>query len=62
MISNRAELPFADHGIGTVITDNVPIGGATWLEPGVQPSDIWRILTPDGTWMNNGVPVVPPGP
>jgi RHS repeat-associated protein len=65
VISSNTQLPFANGSVGTVITNNVPIGGSTWLGPGVQPGEVFRILQPGGTWINNGtaVPihsVVPP--
>jgi RHS repeat-associated protein len=58
VVANNTALPFADGSVNTVITNNVPIEVNTWLGPGAQSSEIWRILAPGGTWINNGM-VVP---
>ena len=55
VVASNQHLPFADGSIHTVITNNVPIDGTTWLGPGIQTSEIWRILTPGAQWINNGV-------
>jgi hypothetical protein len=58
VVADNTALPFADNSVSTVITNNVPIDTNTWLGPGIQSGEIWRILAPGGTWINNGV-VVP---
>ena len=58
VIADNTALPFADGSVDTVITNSVPIDVDTWLAPGVQTSEVLRILAEDGIWINNGV-VVP---
>lgn len=55
-------LPFANGTISIVYTNSVPIGQgqSNFLGPLVQPSEIWRILTPIGVWINNGSAVPRP--
>jgi hypothetical protein len=49
VISTNVSLPFADQSVGTVVTNSVPIDTSTWLGPGIQSSEVWRILQPDGS-------------
>jgi hypothetical protein len=60
VIANNTLLPFGSGSICQVVTNNVPIGQgqSTWLGSMIQPSEIWRILSQTGVWINNGV-VVP---
>jgi hypothetical protein len=37
-----------------VITNSAPIDVTTWLGPGVQSSEIRRLLKPLGVWILNG--------
>src|SRR6187455_3186933 len=47
-------LPFPDNTVDVVHTESVPIDRTTWLGPGVQSSEIKRILKPGGQWIDNG--------
>jgi len=59
VIANNTALPFADGSVSTVITNSVPINTTTWLGEGVQTSEIARILQTGGTWINNGIQMIP---
>jgi RHS repeat-associated protein len=54
VVASNTSLPFADQSVSTVITNNTPIDVNTWLGPGVQSSEVNRILLGDGQWINNG--------
>jgi RHS repeat-associated protein len=54
VVASNTSLPFADQSVSTVITNNTPIDANTWLGPGVQSSEVNRILLGDGQWINNG--------
>jgi RHS repeat-associated protein len=58
VVGSNTAVPFQTGSVPTVITNSVPIDTTTWLGPGVQSSEVWRILAPNGKWINNGV-VVP---
>jgi len=60
VVSSNTELPFATGSVQTVITNSVPVDFDSFLGPGVQSSEVWRILSDEGVWLNNGVPVTPP--
>ena len=48
------KLPFADDSVHQVITNNVPVDQTTFLGPGIQSSEIERILERGGAWLDNG--------
>jgi hypothetical protein len=47
-------LPFANDSIDAVYTNSVPIDVTTHLGPGVQSSEIRRILKSGGVWIKDG--------
>jgi hypothetical protein len=55
LICPNVPLPFPDGSVDRVYTDSVPIDVATWLGPGVQSSEIRRILKAGGEWIRDGV-------
>jgi RHS repeat-associated protein len=60
VISNNTNLPFRTGSVDQVFTNGVPVNINTWMGPGVQSSEIWRILRPSGQWVNNGAIVPKP--
>jgi hypothetical protein len=54
IVSENTALPFANASIDRVITNSVPIDVDTIFGAGVQSSEIWRILKPQGEWIHNG--------
>jgi hypothetical protein len=54
VIADNRYLPFPSDSLDEVITNFVPIDQVTHLGPGVQSSEIHRILKPGGFWINNG--------
>jgi hypothetical protein len=54
VISENTALPFGSASVDQVLTNSVPIDTNTPMGPGVQSSEIWRILKTGGTWLNNG--------
>ena len=57
LIAPNDPLPFPDNTVDVVYTESVPINVTTWLGPGVQSSEIKRILKSGGQWIDNGVVV-----
>jgi hypothetical protein len=55
LIADNLYLPFASDSVDEVLTNSVPIDRTTFLGPGVQSSEVRRILKGDGTWVDNGV-------
>jgi hypothetical protein len=53
VIAPNDRLPFADESVDVVYTNSVPIDVITWLGPGVQSSEIKRILSVGGIWIKN---------
>jgi hypothetical protein len=51
------ELPFPDGTVDVVFSNNVPLDVTTWLGPGVQSSEVHRVLRSGGEWRHNGVVV-----
>src|SRR4051794_34015439 len=49
-------LTLPDECVDTVFTTSVPVDVTTWRGPGVQSSEIRRILKPGGIWIRDGVP------
>ena len=58
VVADNQHLPFAKDSVDEVITNAVPIDQNTYLGPGVQSSEIMRILKPGGKWRNNGTVVI----
>jgi hypothetical protein len=56
LICPNIPLPFPDGSVDRIYTDSVPIDVTTWLGPGVQSSEIRRILKPGGEWIRDGTP------
>jgi hypothetical protein len=54
IIADNTHLPFADGSVDEVLTNSVPIDIVTWLGPGVQSSEIMRILKSGGSWVHDG--------
>jgi hypothetical protein len=54
LICPNVALPITDDSVDMVITNSVPIDIVSLGEPGVQSSEIQRILRPGGRWFDNG--------
>lgn len=54
VICPNDRLPFPDGSVDVVHTNNVPLNRRTHLGPGVQRSEIMRILKSGGTWLRLG--------
>ena len=54
LICPNDRLPFLDNSVDVVYTNGVPIDRTTWLGPGVQSSEIHRILKTGGQWIKDG--------
>jgi hypothetical protein len=50
-------LPFPDASIDSVYSNNVPVDSHTWLGPGVQSSEVQRVLRSGGEWRHDAVVV-----
>jgi Methyltransferase domain len=55
VISSNLHLPFTDKSMDVVYTRDVPIDIMSLHGPGVQRSEIKRILKPGGIWIKNNV-------
>jgi hypothetical protein len=54
LLCDNLTIPLPDDCADEVLTNSVPIDVATWLGPGVQSSEIRRILKPGGVWTRDG--------
>jgi len=54
LICSNLSLPFPDESVDTVITNDVPIDQIAYHGPGVQSSEIRRILKSRGQWIKDG--------
>lgn len=54
MFCDNTALAFADNSVDVVYTNSVPLDHATGYGPGVQSSEIKRILKPGGVWFKDG--------
>jgi hypothetical protein len=56
VVSQNEFLPFASNSVDEVITNGVPLAqkGEGFLGPGIQPSEVQRILQSGGKWIDNG--------
>jgi hypothetical protein len=55
LFCRNSDLPFPDGTVNEVISNNVPVDMNTWLGPGVQTSEVQRVLRSGGEWLHNGV-------
>lgn len=55
LICPNDAIPFPDGTVDVVYTNSVPIDQTTYLGPGVQSSEIQRILKSGGVWIRDGV-------
>ncbi len=53
VIAPNDRLTFADESVDVVYTNSVPIDMSTHRGPGVQSSEIRRILKPEGVWIKS---------
>ena len=56
LICDNLTIPLPDGCVDEVLTNSVPVDTTTWLGPGVQSSEIRRILKSGGVWNFNGHP------
>jgi hypothetical protein len=56
VIADFTQLPFAADSVDEVLTNSVPVDTVTHLGPGVQSSEIRRILKPGGVWVHDNLP------
>jgi len=54
LICPNTHLPINNDSVDLVITNSVPIDVVVLGEPGVQSSEIDRILAPGGRWVHDG--------
>jgi hypothetical protein len=54
LICDNTSLPINDDSVNLVITNSVPIDTVFLGQPGVQSSEIRRILAPGGQWVHDG--------
>ena len=54
LFCQNTDLPFADSSVDFVFSNNVPVDQVTWLGPGVQSSEVYRVLRSGGSWQHNG--------
>jgi hypothetical protein len=54
LICPNTQLPINDDSLDLVITNSVPIDRVVLGEPGIQSSEIRRILATGGQWMHDG--------
>ncbi len=54
LICDNSHLPINDDSVDLVITNSVPIDITTLGQPGVQSSEIKRILASGGQWVHDG--------
>ena len=56
LICDNRTVPLPDGCADEVLTNSVPIDVVTWLGPGVQSSEVRRILKSGGVWVRDGSP------
>jgi len=56
LICPNIPLPLPDDSVDVVYTNGVPLDRVTHVGPGVQSSEIKRILKPGGQWIKDGRP------
>jgi hypothetical protein len=57
LFCRNTHLPLPDETVDYVFSNSVPIDINTWLGPGVQSSEVYRILRSGGAWQHDGVVV-----
>jgi hypothetical protein len=55
LICDNRAIPLPDGCADVVFTNSVPVDVNTWLGPGVQSSEIRRILKSGGVWFRDGI-------
>lgn len=55
LICPNTKLPINDDSVNRVITNSVPIDVVVLGEPGIQSSEIYRILASGGEWKHDGI-------
>lgn len=55
LFCENTRLPFPDKTVDRVVTNGVPIDRTTWLGPGIQSTEIKRILKTGAVWVHDGV-------
>jgi hypothetical protein len=55
LICDNQTIPLPDDCADEVLTNSVPVDTFTWLGPGVQSSEIRRILKSGGVWTRDGL-------
>jgi hypothetical protein len=56
LFCDNIQLPFPDDIIDEVLTNSVPLDHDVLGRPGVQTSEIKRVLRKGGTWVHDGIP------
>jgi hypothetical protein len=54
LICPNTHLPINDGSVDLVITNSVPVDVSVLGEPGVQTTEVVRILAPGGRWVHDG--------
>jgi hypothetical protein len=54
LICDNLTIPLPDGCVDEVLTNSVPIDTTIWLGPGIQSSEIRRLLKAGGVWVLNG--------
>ena len=60
VVASNTALPFRTGSVDGVVTNSVPIDAPSILGPGVQSTEVLRILSPTGQWIRDGAVVVRP--
>src|ERR1700740_1625403 len=55
LICDNLSVPLPDGCADEVLTNSVPVDVNTWLGPGVQSSEVRRILKSGGVWLRDGL-------
>jgi hypothetical protein len=54
LICPNTAIPLGDGSVDEVITNGVPVDVVSLFGPGVQSSEVRRILKPGGSWIHDG--------
>jgi hypothetical protein len=54
LLCPNTRLPIHDDSVEEVITNSVPVDTVILGEPGIQSSEVTRILAPGGRWIHDG--------
>ena len=57
LVCDNTDLPLPDQSVDAAVTNGTPIDISTWLGPGVQSSEIKRVLKSGCPWTDNGIVV-----